>query len=223
MYDDANAGDLIAKLETRLGRLHARQRLGLEAEYEHHIFQRGRHVFHVENWYSIHGLIRAALKLSGLYWLGRRNATRLALRHNTIRLEDLPPAFEGYRLLHITDMHVDTNPRAMDRLIEIVRDLDYDLCVLTGDYRGRTYGPYEAALEGMARIVTHLKNPVYAVLGNHDSIRMVPGARGDGHPDAAERGRDPDARRPASPPRRDRRRAFLPCRQYREGGLRDPP
>jgi hypothetical protein len=109
--DDAITGDLIAKLEARLGRLHARQRLGLEADYEHHIFQHGRHIFHVENWYSIHGLIRATLKLSGLYWLGRYNAARLTLRHNAIRLPELPPSFEGYRLLHITDMHVDTNRR----------------------------------------------------------------------------------------------------------------
>ncbi len=166
--------ELIAKLEKRLGRLHARQRLGLEADHEHHIFHRGRHLFHVENWYSIHGLIRGSLKLSGLYWLGRRNATRLRLRENRIRLVGLPPAFDGYRLLHITDMHVDTNPRAMDRLIEIVRGLDYDVCVLTGDYRGLTYGPYEPTIEGMARVARHFKGPVYGVLGNHDSIRMVP-------------------------------------------------
>ena len=172
--EDPVTGDLIAKLEARLGRLHARQRLGLEADYEHHIFQRGRHIFHVENWYSIHGLIRATLKLSGLYWLGRSNATRLTLKQNAIRLPELPPSFEGYRLLHITDMHVDTNPRAMDRLIEIVTGLDYDLCVLTGDYRGLTYGPYGPALEGMARVAKHLKAPVYGVLGNHDSVRMVP-------------------------------------------------
>ncbi|HKJ74121.1 MAG TPA: metallophosphoesterase [Alphaproteobacteria bacterium] len=166
--------ELIAKLEKRLGRLHARQRLGLEADHEHHIFHRGRHLFHVENWYSIHGLIRGSLKLSGLYWLGRRNATRLRLRENRIRLVGLPAAFDGYRLLHITDMHVDTNPRAMDRLIEIVRGLDYDVCVLTGDYRGLTYGPYEPTIEGMARVARHFKGPVYGVLGNHDSIRMVP-------------------------------------------------
>ena len=60
MPDDANPDDLIAKLEARLGRVHARQRLGLEAEYEHHVFHRGRHVFHVENWYSVPGLIRSA-------------------------------------------------------------------------------------------------------------------------------------------------------------------
>jgi Icc-related predicted phosphoesterase len=48
------------------------------------------------------------------------------------------------------------------------------VCVLTGDYRGATFGPFEAALEGLARALAHLKGPVYGVLGNHDTIRMVP-------------------------------------------------
>jgi predicted MPP superfamily phosphohydrolase len=47
--------------------------------------------------------------------------------------------------------------------------------VLTGDFRYRTFGPYEPALEGLARLMPHLTGTVYAVLGNHDTIRMVPG------------------------------------------------
>jgi predicted MPP superfamily phosphohydrolase len=49
------------------------------------------------------------------------------------------------------------------------------VCVLTGDYRGATFGPFDAALDGLARVRSHLKDPVYGVLGNHDTIRMVPG------------------------------------------------
>jgi predicted MPP superfamily phosphohydrolase len=52
--------------------------------------------------------------------------------------------------------------------------LRYDLCVLTGDYRGKTFGPFEAALDGVARVRAHLTGPVYGVLGNHDTIRMLP-------------------------------------------------
>ena len=62
----------------------------------------------------------------------------------------------------------------MRRLIELLPHLSYDLCVLTGDYRGRTYGPCEATLEGMARMRAHITAPIYGVLGNHDSLRMVP-------------------------------------------------
>jgi uncharacterized protein len=52
--------------------------------------------------------------------------------------------------------------------------LQYDICVLTGDFRGPSYGPYEAALRGMAELRACIKGPVYGVLGNHDTIRMVP-------------------------------------------------
>ena len=37
-----------------------------------------------------------------------------------------------------------------------------------------TSGPIDAAMDGMRSLCTVLKQPVYAVLGNHDSIRMAP-------------------------------------------------
>ena len=40
---------------------------------------------------------------------------------------------------------------AVQSLIELVATLEYDICVLTGDYRGKTTGPFEAALDGLAR------------------------------------------------------------------------
>jgi len=66
--------DILAKLEQRLGRLHARQRLGIETDHEAQIFGQGLTFVHLENWYSAHSIIRGALKLSGLYWRARRNA-----------------------------------------------------------------------------------------------------------------------------------------------------
>ena len=167
--------EILEKLERRLGRLHARQRLGIEKDHETHVFTRGRRFFHIENWYSLHAVIRGSLRISGLYWHGRRNAERLQLRHNEIKLADVPSAFENYVILHISDMHVDISARAMEHLIELADDLEYDACVLTGDFRGKTFGSFDATLEGLARIRARLKGPVYGVLGNHDSILMVPG------------------------------------------------
>ncbi|MGB8603723.1 metallophosphoesterase [Bradyrhizobium sp.] len=167
--------DILAKLEQRLGRLHARQRLGIETDHEAQIFGQGLTFFHPENWYPTKSIIRGALKLTGLYWRARRNAERIVVRHNDIRFEDLPPLFDGFTILHISDMHVDMNEVAMQRLIELVGEMRYDLCVLTGDYRGKTFGPFEASLDGVARVRSHLRDPVYGVLGNHDTIQMVPG------------------------------------------------
>ena len=83
-------------------------------------------------------------------------------------------AFDGFRILHLSDLHTDMSEPAMTRLLELLPGLEYDLCVLTGDYRGKTFGPFNLSLAGMARLCEALKGPVYGVLGNHDTIRMVP-------------------------------------------------
>jgi uncharacterized protein len=62
----------------------------------------------------------------------------------------------------------------MRRVAALAAGLDYDLCVLTGDYRGKMHGPFAAALDGLRAIREQLKGPVYGVLGNHDTIRMLP-------------------------------------------------
>ena len=167
--------DLLSRLEQRLGRLHAKQRLGIETDHEQRVFGGGLNFFHIENWYSVHSVIRTCLMLSGLYWRGRANAQRIETRVNPVRARSLPRAFDGFTLLHLTDMHVDMNEAAMARLIAILDGLAYDLCVMTGDFRAQTYGSFDATLEGLARVRAHVKTPVYGVLGNHDTIRMVPG------------------------------------------------
>ncbi len=167
--------DLLEKLERRLGRLHAKQRLGIEKDYEAHVFGHGINFFHIENWYSLRSVIRSTLKLTGLYWRGRRNAERIQVRHHLVKLPELPASFDSFTILHLSDMHVDFSHGAMQRLIELLPSVGYDICVLTGDFRGNTFGPFDATLEGLAQVRTHLKNPVYGVLGNHDTVCMVPG------------------------------------------------
>ena len=166
--------NIVARLEERLGRVHARQRLGIESDHEAQIFGQGMNFFHPENWYSIQTAMRTILKLTGLYWRGQKNTERIEIRHNYVVRQDLPPSFGGFTILQLSDLHADMNPGAMRRLIELLRDVQYDICVLTGDYRGQTFGPFDAALEGVSQVRAHLKELVYGVLGNHDTIRMVP-------------------------------------------------
>lgn len=167
--------DVISALERRLGRLASRQRLGIEREQEARVFGGGINFFHPENWYASHSFIAGVLKVSGLYWRGRKNAANVQLRHNTIVSVKVPAAFDRFRILHLSDLHVDTNLDATLRACELVDGLEYDLCVLTGDYRGATSGSYDATLKGLKPICKALRGPIYAVLGNHDSILMVPG------------------------------------------------
>jgi predicted MPP superfamily phosphohydrolase len=166
--------ELLRKLEERLGPLHARQRLGIEKDHEAQVFGQGLTFFHLENWYSAPAIIRTILKLAGLYWRARRNAESIVVRRNDLRFAELPPAFDGFTILHISDLHADMNEVAMGNLIQLIGGMQYDLCVLTGDYRGKTFGPFEPALEWMAKVRAQLKEPIFGVLGNHDTIQMVP-------------------------------------------------
>jgi predicted MPP superfamily phosphohydrolase len=161
-------------LKRRIGRCHLEQRLGIERDYEARVFGQGLNLFHIENWYSVHHLIRHSLRVMLLHGRGRRNARRIQLRENTVSLAGLPAAFDGYRMLHISDLHLDMAGDIPAALIEAVAPLQYDACVLTGDFRAQTFGPYDAALEALAEVVAHLTAPVFGVLGNHDTIQMVP-------------------------------------------------
>ena len=163
-----------ASLATRVSRFHLRQRLGIEDAAEARVFGQGRNFFHIENWHAAHSVIRMALRLTGLRGRGRRNALKIELRHNEISIAGLPPCFDGFTLLHLSDMHLDMHGDFPRALIERLRELDYDVAVMTGDFRAETYGPLEPTVNALGLVRPHLKSSVYAVLGNHDSLRMVP-------------------------------------------------
>ncbi|MFL6836895.1 MAG: metallophosphoesterase [Bradyrhizobium sp.] len=161
-------------LAKRIGAAHVERRLKTETEHEAQLFGQGTLIFNLENWYSAPTIIEIALKLTGLYGRARQNADRILIRQNTLASAALPENFDGFIVLHISDLHADISTGAMRHLFGLVDDLRYDLCVLTGDYRGKTYGPFDKSLEYIGELVGRLTTPVYAVLGNHDTIRMAP-------------------------------------------------
>ncbi len=173
-------GDLHAALRGRVGPLHLRQRLGIQREHAVQIFGRGRNAFHIENWYSVHALMRLAMRSVGLYGRGRRNAAAIRVNRNRVVIPHLPAAFEGFVLLHLSDLHLDMSSAITHALFERVREVDYDLCVITGDFRARTYGEVEQVVAEAARLRLHLKGEVISILGNHDFIEMVPGLEASG-------------------------------------------
>jgi hypothetical protein len=167
--------DISQQLEKCLGRLHAKLRLGIEAGHEAQVFGQGINYLHIENLTSSHFVLWTCLRATGLHVRGRRNAAQVKVRRNYIKSAQVPKAFDGHRILQLSDLHVEMSQDAMACLNTIFQEIDYDLCAMTGDYRGQAFGPYEATLAGMSRICAKLKQPIYGVLGNHDTVRMVPG------------------------------------------------
>ena len=112
--------------------------------------------------------------MSFIHERARRNALNIDVRRVDFCVPQLPEQFEGFTILHLSDLHVDMTDAFPAVLAERVTDLDYNICILTGDFRYRTHGPIDAVLRGMEHLPHNLRGPVYGVLGNHDSIRMVP-------------------------------------------------
>jgi len=157
----------------RVGRPHLQQRLTRQVEHVSDALGPGLTHLHVENLYWTHWFIRKMLQCAGLYRRGQRNALSPRIRHHTVRIRHLPELFHGFRILHLSDLHSDLNTGIVSSVIERIRHEPYDLCVLTGDYRSRTFGPFDLAVSELLRLRAALRGPAYAVLGNHDFIEMV--------------------------------------------------
>jgi predicted MPP superfamily phosphohydrolase len=160
-------------LVRRVGKSHLRQRIGVETEHAADRFGQGRTFIHIENWRAAAAVIRFVLKITNMSGRGMANMLNFQVRHNRVILPHLPQPFAGLTILHLSDLHLDSLEEFPDRLAQKVRDLDYDLCVLTGDYRFRTHGNHDAAMKGLERLCRDIDRDIYAVLGNHDSILMT--------------------------------------------------
>lgn len=92
-----------------------------------------------------------------------------------LRLANLPAAFQGYRVVQISDIHLDefTEPAFLDRIVAHVNRLAPDLLLLTGDFV--SYGPLPASFARQAayQCAEHLRalacRQRFAVMGNHDT------------------------------------------------------
>ncbi len=117
--------------------------------------------------------IRAGLWVMGQYDRARRNARNPLWVEREEWFPHLPEAFDGYRILHLTDFHFDYIPEMPEILHRILEGRVFDLCVLTGDYRGEVTGPYQESLRHLKRTRSQLGEEVFAVLGNHDNIELL--------------------------------------------------
>lgn len=161
-------------LAGRLDAAHVEARLSLEALGPQPALGTRLFLRPIEKWLFSEPKMRAALRLMGLYERGRRNALDIRVTPHRVSIPRLPQAFHGYRILQLSDLHLDMNDELPDALIRCVAALEYELAVLTGDYRYATYGSSERCVRALAQVRAALDAPVYAVLGNHDSLRIAP-------------------------------------------------
>ncbi|MFZ4681581.1 MAG: metallophosphoesterase [Terrimicrobiaceae bacterium] len=160
-------------LAERMGRDVLERRILKQAGLWAREVHQGQGVFKFEGLIPIDDLILFLLKLIGLAETGRKNFLDVQIVENSVILPDLPAAFDGFRLLQLTDLHCDLDPALIDVVIQRLPGLAYDAVVLTGDYHNEIAEAHDRSLELMGRLIPHLKGPRLAVLGNHDFIEKV--------------------------------------------------
>jgi len=107
---------------------------------------------------------------------GTGRALRLATHDIRISRPDLPPRFEGYRILHLTDLHLDNmDDTARTAAACAAQHGDVDLCVVTGDLRDDYRTPSDRTMQRLELILkaANARDGVLCVLGNHDGPDLV--------------------------------------------------
>jgi len=115
------------------------------------------------------------LKLTPLYARGRRNALDLRRVEIEVLLPHLPRSFDGYRILQLSDTHLDVVPELAEMARRLLVGVEVDLLVVTGDILGRHDAPVALAVDLLMAAVgdVRVSGPRLAILGNHDPVEMV--------------------------------------------------
>jgi len=115
------------------------------------------------------------LKATGYYRKGYGNAKTIKVSELTLQYPNLPAAFNGFRILHLSDLHIDSIPGFATLIRDRIKDLEFDTCFLTGDYRKDISGSFRHIMKPFAILSKYIKAPygTFAVLGNHDTFLMA--------------------------------------------------
>lgn len=111
-------------------------------------------------------VIAAAILLLLLIWTVWSN-TALVLTEYTVQSPELPSAFDGFRIAHISDLHNGEMGSSNGKLLAMLRSAQPDIIAITGDLIDSRRTDVSLALE-FAEAAMNIA-PCYYVTGNHES------------------------------------------------------
>ncbi len=160
----------LVNLSTRLAR-----RKAIEAGHHKGKKAHGRGDFFLWHDDVVRPVLKWSLKSFGLYEAGLRAARQPVVRSLSFEFSSLPAAFHGFRILHLSDLHIDGVPGLAERTAEIVSTLPVDVWVMTGDYRFEIFGSCDQVYPRMSLILEAIRAPfgVFGILGNHDAAEIA--------------------------------------------------
>ncbi len=120
-------------------------------------------------WLSLTGGVIAIVAFLAMWWGALVNRFRVDVREVDFEFPHLPAAFDGFRIVQISDLHVGTygdDDRFVRKLVGVINGLHPDAVMFTGDIVNRHSSeliPFVDALSGI-----EAPYGVFSILGNHD-------------------------------------------------------
>ena len=113
-------------------------------------------------------LALGAIPAVALLWGMLKGGTDYTVRRVTLRYPNLPPAFDGFKVLQISDLHTGSfnSTEPLERAVAMINRQGADLILMTGDLvnnRATEVEPHIPALRGIRSEL-----PIFSSLGNHD-------------------------------------------------------
>ena len=109
-----------------------------------------------------------AIPAVALLWGMLKGGTDYTVRRVQLKFPNLPPAFDGFKVLQISDLHTGSfnSTEPLERAVALINQQGADLILMTGDLvnnRATEVEPHIPALRGLKSEL-----PIFSSLGNHD-------------------------------------------------------
>jgi predicted MPP superfamily phosphohydrolase len=143
-----------------------------------------RRILNTSGWQAEDGIhlpfhyrfLKWSLKAAGLYARGYRNFTDVRITRLHHSPTGWPKALDGFRILQLSDLHIDLDPALQPVIRKLLPSIGCDLAVITGDFwEGAGQHP-EESLPRIREILQLIGEPAFGkfgILGNHDALVLA--------------------------------------------------
>jgi len=115
------------------------------------------------------------LKATGTFRIGFQNASQIIFKEQSVVIPSLPHSFNGFTILFLSDLHLDMMPGLEQKIADLIRGREFDLCVMTGDYGPVSLGGESESWNPLKKLTQAINSHhgILGVLGNNDRARDV--------------------------------------------------
>ena len=135
------------------------------------------------NWGHYIGILLACFAVGSFIYGLTYGVSNIQVKHVDLYFKDLPKSFDGYRIVHVSDLHLGTfngwRSKILKAEMDSIEKQKANLICFTGDLQN--IRPKE--VEKMASVIRQPMKGTISVLGNHDYTEYI---KGDAKEKAAE-------------------------------------